>query len=510
MRVLLFRGFVGFSLTEEMGGFVVSEEGAFFDLVEWQFDALDGEDFFGHGGDVEVLFCLCSNTLIIDMVRQNSTLGEKQWRNIVVVNTSKERLCKTVSKTARRTSLSSVTVSDGRWTYTWDGENRLISIVARTTTGPQLCIKFEYDWQGRRIHKQVWTNTSGTGTASVDQKYLYDGWNVIAVLDTANTLKQSFAWGTDLSSSLQGAGGVGGLLWIKDTATISNATSCHFVAYDGNGNIKGLVNAADGTISARYDYGPFGELIRQTGPMSKANPIRFSTKYTDDETDLLYYGYRYYNPSTGRWLSRDPINEKGGLNLYVFLGNDGVDRVDFLGLRKVTITLFHPTTFTITATVKLDVDRILQDCVKKQGCGKHTAALNWVPTSNNFKSLSLGIQKTGIPFFRTVTGFNAYINPVSGGLVCGSSGGDVANVSMDVINKEAEEKHVDSQIVLSTTIAHEVFFHVIGGGVTIGYILSNNGHYYATGFIDAQYGKPYGVLSGEACRQLLDALDIGK
>ena len=51
MRVLLFRGFVGFSLTEEMGGFVVSEEGAFFDLVEWQFDALDGEDFFGHEKD---------------------------------------------------------------------------------------------------------------------------------------------------------------------------------------------------------------------------------------------------------------------------------------------------------------------------------------------------------------------------------------------------------------------------------------------------------------------------
>jgi len=227
--------------------------------------------------------------------------------------------------------------SDGRWTYNWDAENRLTNIVARTTVGPQLYIKFEYDWQGRRIHKQVWTNTSGTGTASVDQKYLYDGWNVIAVLDTANTLKQSFAWGTDLSSSLQGAGGVGGLLWIKDTATISNATSCHFVAYDGNGNIKGLVNAADGTISARYDYGPFGELIRQTGPMSKANPIRFSTKYTDDETDLLYYGYRYYNPSTGRWLSRDPIGESGGVNLYGVSMNSPLNILDVLGLKNYKI-----------------------------------------------------------------------------------------------------------------------------------------------------------------------------
>jgi len=66
--------------------------------------------------------------------------------------------------------------------------------------------------------------------------------------------------------------------------------------------------------------------------MAKANPFRFSTKYQDDETDLLYYGYRYYNPSTGRWLSRDPIMEAGSLNLYAFLLNDPLDDVDLFGL----------------------------------------------------------------------------------------------------------------------------------------------------------------------------------
>jgi RHS repeat-associated protein len=54
--------------------------------------------------------------------------------------------------------------------------------------------------------------------------------------------------------------------------------------------------------------GPFGELLRATGPMAMANPFRFSTKYQDGETDLLYYGYRYYNASTGRWNSRDPLD----------------------------------------------------------------------------------------------------------------------------------------------------------------------------------------------------------
>jgi RHS repeat-associated protein len=66
--------------------------------------------------------------------------------------------------------------------------------------------------------------------------------------------------------------------------------------------------------------------------MANANPFRFSTKYTDNETGLLYYGYRYYQPQTGRWLSRDPIEEQGGANLYGFVFNNPIHLVDSLGL----------------------------------------------------------------------------------------------------------------------------------------------------------------------------------
>jgi RHS repeat-associated protein len=65
--------------------------------------------------------------------------------------------------------------------------------------------------------------------------------------------------------------------------------------------------------------------------MAKANPIRFSTKYDDDESDLLYYGYRYYKPGTGTWPNRDPFEEQGGLNLHTFVGNDGINKVDIDG-----------------------------------------------------------------------------------------------------------------------------------------------------------------------------------
>jgi RHS repeat-associated protein len=62
--------------------------------------------------------------------------------------------------------------------------------------------------------------------------------------------------------------------------------------------------------------------------MSESNPFRFSTKYQDDETGLLYYGYRYYHAVTGRWISRDPIGERGGENLYVFITNNSPALVD--------------------------------------------------------------------------------------------------------------------------------------------------------------------------------------
>ena len=59
---------------------------------------------------------------------------------------------------------------------------------------------------------------------------------------------------------------------------------------------------------------------------------RFSPQIPPKETGLYYYGYRYYNPVTGRWPSRDPIEESGGVNLYGFVGNDGVNAWDRLGL----------------------------------------------------------------------------------------------------------------------------------------------------------------------------------
>jgi RHS repeat-associated protein len=106
---------------------------------------------------------------------------------------------------------------------------------------------------------------------------------------------------------MQGAGGVGGLLKVTD-APLGSAIH-NFVAYDGNGNVAALLDASTGVLNARYEYGPFAEPIRTVGTLARKMPFRFSTKYTDNESGLVYYGYRYYNPSTGGWISKDPIHD---------------------------------------------------------------------------------------------------------------------------------------------------------------------------------------------------------
>jgi RHS repeat-associated protein len=110
------------------------------------------------------------------------------------------------------------------------------------------------------------------------------------------------------------------------------ANTAHYFAYDGN--VMGLVNATDGTWSARYEYGPFGEVVRATGPMAAVNPFRWSTKIQDEDSGLNHYGYRYYSAGVGRWLGRDPIGEMGGYNINTFIDNDGINFFDLDGLEK--------------------------------------------------------------------------------------------------------------------------------------------------------------------------------
>lgn len=222
--------------------------------------------------------------------------------------------------------------NDGRWIYTWDAENRLVKMESQPNAplGSKRKLEFAYDYQSRRTQKIVSTNNGTIYVASSTNRYIYDGWNLVSVLDSQNAPQTSFAWGTDASGSLQGAGGVGGL--IAMTVNSGSSSGSYFFCYDANWNVLALANASNGSFAGQYEYGPFGELIRANGSGVKANPFRFSTKFMDEESDLVYYGLRYYSPSLGKWLSRDPIEEMGGLNLYACVQNDPANEVDPYGL----------------------------------------------------------------------------------------------------------------------------------------------------------------------------------
>jgi RHS repeat-associated protein len=259
--------------------------------------------------------------------------------------------------------------SDSLWVYTWDGENRIVNMQSQASVpdASKRKLQFEYDYLGRRIGKKVylWSGGGYSPTPSVYLKFVYDDWNLLAELDANSNLVRSYMWGLDLSGSEQGAGGVGGLLLFIDH---SSPATRHFVAYDGNGNVMALVNAADGTVSAQYEYSPFGETLSLSGSVASANPFRFSTKYMDSESGFLYYGYRYYNPSTGNWLSRELLGELGGANLYAFARNNPIGLIDLLGFLVTSVTWTNAATLDPDWTLATTQSYISPDKIVKEPC----------------------------------------------------------------------------------------------------------------------------------------------
>ncbi|WP_298083965.1 RHS repeat-associated core domain-containing protein [uncultured Akkermansia sp.] len=103
-----------------------------------------------------------------------------------------------------------------------------------------------------------------------------------------------------------------------------------YCMHDAMKNVTSLFGEARGR-RALYEYRPYGGLITSEGNMAEENKFRFSSEYMDDELGLIYYNYRHLNPHDGRWISRDPIMEQGGWNLYLSLKNNSHLVVDYLG-----------------------------------------------------------------------------------------------------------------------------------------------------------------------------------
>jgi RHS repeat-associated protein len=217
--------------------------------------------------------------------------------------------------------------------YAYDAENQLQSVTATNDWK----IEFTHDGQGRlRIRKDyTWYSSGNTWLLGSETRYLYDGMLLVQDRSNANNPLVTYTRGADLSGSLDGAGGIGGLLSRGAHATTSPygvSTSAHYHA-DGNGNVTMLVGSGSPSVKAYYKYDPFGQTLASGGSLVSANSMRFSSKPVMGSSGLYYYGYRFYDPSSQRWPNRDPLGEEGGLNLYAYVDNDPIDWIDPFGLQ---------------------------------------------------------------------------------------------------------------------------------------------------------------------------------
>jgi len=204
-------------------------------------------------------------------------------------------------------------LSDGNRNFAYDDENQLISVWVTNVWRSD----FLYDGMMRRRIRREYLWQSGTWTLQSEIHYVYDGNLVVqerwfasspAGLIAQDTI--TYTRGSDLSGSLQGAGGIGGLLARTDNGQLTAGLSSAHAYYhcDGNGNVTALVDT-NGVILARYTYDPYGNILSLSGPLAAANLYRFSSKEWHPNSGLVYYGRRFYDPDLQRWMNRDPIME---------------------------------------------------------------------------------------------------------------------------------------------------------------------------------------------------------
>ncbi len=181
-------------------------------------------------------------------------------------------------------------------------------------------ITMTFDSQGRRTEYKSVTN----GVQNTWLRFLYDGYLCIQVLysNAPYNVFKEFVWDPTEPVATRP-------LVFRYAPNNLNL----FYAFDGNKNVSDVFYRLNSNgIGAHYDYAPFGA-VTESGDVSQ--PFQWSSEVYDSELDLVYYNYRHYSPSLGRFLSRDPIEEQGGLNLYACMGNQPVSITDCLGYAKL-------------------------------------------------------------------------------------------------------------------------------------------------------------------------------
>jgi RHS repeat-associated protein len=188
-------------------------------------------------------------------------------------------------------------------TYSYDEENRLVRVEISGT--PSTVITYTYDPFGRRVQK----NVNGTIT-----NYVYDKEAIILAYDQYGNVTTRFTHGLNIDEPL----------------AVDNTSQVYYYHADGLGSIINLTNAS-GSVVQSYTYDTFGNI---TSGLPTSQPYTYTAREYDSETGLYFYRARYYDPKAGRFLTRDPIGFRGGINVYAYTSNNPINKVDPTGLAE--------------------------------------------------------------------------------------------------------------------------------------------------------------------------------
>ena len=189
-----------------------------------------------------------------------------------------------------------IKTSTGIWQVQYNGENRPVRWESESTN-----IVMSFDRMGRRVTKN-------------GLRFIYDGY-----LQISDSAGNSYMWDpTELVA----------------TRPLVGNFSTSYYTHDGNKNVSDLISS-DGEIAAHYEYVPFGAVVAQCGGSCIISNWRFSSEFTADDTATIYYNYRHYEATLGRWFCWDP--KKSGKNIHVLVDNNASALTDYLG-REFIVT----------------------------------------------------------------------------------------------------------------------------------------------------------------------------
>jgi RHS repeat-associated protein len=223
------------------------------------------------------------------------------WRNISYQYDQANRLLQAgdISYTwdANGNQLQKIT-PQGSWSYVYDYENRLVKVI-HPDGG---MTEFAYAGAG---YDRVWMRKKN----GEEIFFTYDGEKTTAEFSAQGALLRAYRYGPQV-------------VWMEEGGNI------FFLHADGQGSVR-LVTNLSGQVVAEYSYDAFGNQLEGEEGW---NPFKYCGIFgyrEDEETALMKVGARYYDPTIGRWIQKDPILD--GFNWWLYCENDPVNGVDPLG-----------------------------------------------------------------------------------------------------------------------------------------------------------------------------------